>query len=575
MVLIHFVLIYGTNNVQTEGYDFTAEQLYHRSVGARLVLAARIFYAAFIWLSKWTVSEFLKRMTLSLWRRSYEWTLQCIRGFLVFTFIAVIIATLAECQPFDHYWQVVPDPGPKCRQGFAQLLTMGTADIITDILLIAFPIPIVLRSGQHWTRKLLLLVLFSCSIILIVITAFRMPEVIAAGGRQQYRTIWASSEIIASTFVSNFIIIGSFLRDKGTKKNKYRATSVSDSIDRPSTRRPTVVALQSLGSDEELFRTLGCRLPDHLQGPKEDKLPRPAPVAAAIMTGPYSDQEEKDTTKLNAYREPIEGESDMDDSDESLKQTVVGRVLPSPTPSSITKPGVSFFDVGGLLENGRDHSLESRSQESMLTTSHGSQTIARDWAPPSPSNTRHSSRHGTGAPPSPIQTRRGSRHDAVPSIVQPRNARYDNMSILAARIEADIESRRNSPQPPLFRSPPEGYHHASMSSLGPTIHRQGTDLSFQDAGGLLSSTAAASESSDNVAAPNFSRPRQSRGELQDIGGLLGSDERPMDASAAALHRRLHGGSTPRTQQIPSHSTYAGHHGQGADMMLGDAGGLLK
>ena len=43
MILVHFVLIYGTNNVQTAG--LTAEEISKREVGSKLVLAARIFYA--------------------------------------------------------------------------------------------------------------------------------------------------------------------------------------------------------------------------------------------------------------------------------------------------------------------------------------------------------------------------------------------------------------------------------------------------------------------------------------------------------------------------------------------------
>lgn len=100
MGLVHVILLYGTNNVQTEG--LTDHQIYLRSIGSRLVLASRIMYAAFIWVSKFTVSEFLKRLTSTIWRRSYEMVLHGIRIFLVVTFVAVVIATLAECQPFDH-----------------------------------------------------------------------------------------------------------------------------------------------------------------------------------------------------------------------------------------------------------------------------------------------------------------------------------------------------------------------------------------------------------------------------------------------------------------------------------------
>lgn len=103
-------------------------------------------------MAKFTVSEFLKRLTQQVWRRSYQIGLQFIRWFLVLTFIGVVIATLSECRPFTHYWQVVPDPGPQCRQGYAQLITMGTSDVITDLLLIVFPIPIVLRSAMPMKR---------------------------------------------------------------------------------------------------------------------------------------------------------------------------------------------------------------------------------------------------------------------------------------------------------------------------------------------------------------------------------------------------------------------------------------
>ena len=105
-----------------------------------------------LWTAKFTISEFLKRLTSQVWKRTYEVGLQIIRYFLVVTFVAVVIATLSECQPFSHYWQVKPDPGPKCRQGVAQLMTMGTSDIITDLLLVCFPIPIVLKSNMPIKR---------------------------------------------------------------------------------------------------------------------------------------------------------------------------------------------------------------------------------------------------------------------------------------------------------------------------------------------------------------------------------------------------------------------------------------
>lgn len=43
MAFVHVILLFGTNNTKTDG--LTAEDIRHREIGSRLVLAARVFYA--------------------------------------------------------------------------------------------------------------------------------------------------------------------------------------------------------------------------------------------------------------------------------------------------------------------------------------------------------------------------------------------------------------------------------------------------------------------------------------------------------------------------------------------------
>lgn len=43
MVLVHFVLVLGTNNTTTG--ELTGQEIRNREIGSKLVLAARIFYA--------------------------------------------------------------------------------------------------------------------------------------------------------------------------------------------------------------------------------------------------------------------------------------------------------------------------------------------------------------------------------------------------------------------------------------------------------------------------------------------------------------------------------------------------
>lgn len=372
MALVHVILIWGTNNTKTGG--LTPEEVQHRATGSRLVLASRIFYALFIWMAKWSILEFLKRLVGAFWHTSYEIGLQIIRYFLVVTFIAVIISTLVECHPIQHYWQVIPDPGPQCREGIAQLMTMGICDIITDIVLVAFPIPIVLRSEMPLKRKISLVLLFALSLGLVGVTAYRIPATIDRRSSQQFRSLLASFEILAETGVADAIVIGSFIRDRGVKKVKYKRGSNSGStLDRTSTQprdRRTTVTQHHWGSDEDLVRGLGMSLHPTLQHRNTQMgTPMAAPVALAsssasgAMTNGNDNHDERlptDDAKWgfpNATRAIDRSDKDSVSSvstnpksvstkvDTSTEQVSPGEV---PAPAS-RKP--SFFDVGGLLEH--------------------------------------------------------------------------------------------------------------------------------------------------------------------------------------------------------------------------------
>lgn len=430
-----------------------------------------------IWMAKLTISEFLKRLTATYWKRSYELALKGIRWFLLLTFIAVVIATLAECapSPFDHYWQVVPDPGAKCRMGYAQLITMGTADMVTDFLLIIFPVSLVAMSPAFpLKRKIKLICLFSLSAILMAVTGYRIKSVIAHNGRQQYRTVWASGEILGAAAVTNAIVIGSFLRDRGVKKRKYKYGSATESME-PS-RRPTRNS-QMTDSDDDLFRDM-CYRTEH--GPGGPITPRPAPIAV-VSPGTRQDS----ILKVPGSYFPKASDDEINrDSEESDVKTAIEPPSPatrvSETMAAPASPRrqrtVSFCDVGGLLE-------DASSQSSTLAPS-SPQTGTREFG----SYNLPSSRRGSEALNAPPPVRRGS-HTLLSGIGG-------------------------------FLSPIlQGQKRGSGDDLQRQRSRESTNAVEMTASGGL---APIQEPSVSPVAPIQMRRHSSRSSLQDVGGLLGS-----------------------------------------------------
>lgn len=185
------------------------------------------------------------------------------------TFLAVVVSDLAECQPFNIYWQVVPDPGAKCRQGYGQLLTMGITNIFTDVILVAFPIPMLLKSRLStkrygslickWletilmsNRKINIMIPLSLPLFSVAVNLYRLPNIINRQGDQSFRTLMASIDILVATIAVNAVVLSSLVQDKGYKKLRYKHMVDGDPYTGNAANKSTLKKQQE--SDEDLMQ---------------------------------------------------------------------------------------------------------------------------------------------------------------------------------------------------------------------------------------------------------------------------------------------------------------------------------
>ena len=351
-------------------------------------------------------------------------------------------------------------------------------------------------------------------------------------------------------------------------------------------RRPTAAALQSTGSDEDLFRALGIRVPEHLKDEPEGPRVAPPADAAAASRHPSQSKDKHDIEDRDPDQ-PRSSEQNSSDSDDSLqKPPILEAHAPSPVPSS--QRASSFTDVGGLLEN-RSNTPESRSR-STTHHSHGGPTFTQDFATstPSPTQSRRGSRQqDTAYNPTPSESRRGSRSHGgmlqdIGSLLTPTTSRASSgMDRYYGRRQSDSyihpPSRHNRPAP--------------TGVMVPMLQHRETPLSLQDPGGLLSRipesrpntlrTIVSGGSSHGSPTPQQATSRLGSVddfELEDLGGILSPDHQP-DASAAALERatgRVHRNSAPHAVETPQQSSSTeGEQTGGWDTMdIHDPGGLL-
>ncbi|KAL8813934.1 MAG: hypothetical protein Q9223_006809 [Gallowayella weberi] len=250
---------------------------------------------------------------------------------------------------------------------------MGTSDVITDLLLVAFPIPIVLKSHMATKRKVSLILLFSLSLILIAITVYRVVEVVNRRSDQQFRSLLASFEILAAAAVSNALVLGSFVRDRGVKKQRYRFSSVggNSSLDRAMTgTRPRALTARTWGSDADLAGELCMRMtPDLEQQQTAPARPRPAPLA--LPPASHANAITPSIVRADftfSGRGSAAGISGLESTD--VQGSINDDERPPLSPREvevITPRRTSFFDVGGLLDTYPTRLPRGRATTSKIT----------------------------------------------------------------------------------------------------------------------------------------------------------------------------------------------------------------
>ncbi|KAE8330956.1 hypothetical protein BDV39DRAFT_190203 [Aspergillus sergii] len=232
LALVHVIIIWGTNNMSRGfrySHHFTSEEIYRRETASKFTLVNRVFYNTYLWLQKFILLDTYRHLLRNLsWERI---TLGTYVFIFAATYVTVQIVTFTECNPFDHYWIVLPDP--------------GVLNIVTDLMLIVLPVPLLVKVKRPLLEKLQLAALFAVGFFIVVITVIRLPENAQHSTAQVNRTTWASVELFAAAIVANAPVLYGFYRGE-------REASRSRTTEGTSRQQSSLGRGQTVSRDPEL-----------------------------------------------------------------------------------------------------------------------------------------------------------------------------------------------------------------------------------------------------------------------------------------------------------------------------------
>lgn len=228
IVVVYFYLLYGTASDAIAHADyFDTHDMSTVKKGSILSIVARILIAATCWLQICLLLLFYSHIISGV--RWIEHMIRITWIAIGTTFIAVVLTTFLECQPFRLYWQVEPRPG-KCVKGYIQILVQCITNIVLDLLLLAISYPILFCKNRTWSQHTRVAILFILGTFCIIVTSLRLASIYANNSAQPSRSLWASVQMVVSTFVANVPTIYGDLQVTQRKKHEVddRRASVRD-----------------------------------------------------------------------------------------------------------------------------------------------------------------------------------------------------------------------------------------------------------------------------------------------------------------------------------------------------------
>ncbi|KAI1386445.1 uncharacterized protein F4822DRAFT_444836 [Hypoxylon trugodes] len=169
-------------------------------LGSKLAYCAWIFYILGIWTLKGVLLCLYNRLTMGLQQQRFVWVMMVVS---VLTFLASLLWHILSCYPTYRAWQIKPYPGESCTQRKWNYVIICVLDVVTDIGMMAIPIPMLLRASLTVRRKVSLVLLFGSGIFVMICAVLRAYYSLVLIDDNTVALGWAAREFLVAAIVVN------------------------------------------------------------------------------------------------------------------------------------------------------------------------------------------------------------------------------------------------------------------------------------------------------------------------------------------------------------------------------------
>ncbi|RAL14367.1 uncharacterized protein BO97DRAFT_284037 [Aspergillus homomorphus CBS 101889] len=165
-VFLILVAHHGTNEIPMDQVDSVdPATIPDRIVGSKMVIVVEQMWLGAIWGCKACLLLLYSTMTKGL--SQHKW----VKGISIFCAISFVVIEIlffgGWCHPFSAYWSV-PPKSVQCSVYRNHLTLTLALNIATDLMIMAIPLPLLIKAKLNLTKKLTLLGVFSLGAFVIL-----------------------------------------------------------------------------------------------------------------------------------------------------------------------------------------------------------------------------------------------------------------------------------------------------------------------------------------------------------------------------------------------------------------------
>ncbi|KAI9151279.1 hypothetical protein HJFPF1_08478 [Paramyrothecium foliicola] len=196
------------------------EDIQRLELGSKLEFLSWYTYPGLIWVLKFTVLFFYRRITFGgILRRR---TLRSLFWMCGMSYIILCLTVTFSCRPYSDNWRVNPLPGPNCTFRPQNFWTLVWLNVVTDAALLAIPVPILWHLRVSLRRKIGIGLLLSSGVFVISTAIVR--AVTTLGGSPSVINInrWGFRETAVGLISVTLPILSPLLTPEFWRRGPYR-----------------------------------------------------------------------------------------------------------------------------------------------------------------------------------------------------------------------------------------------------------------------------------------------------------------------------------------------------------------